>query len=79
MTCRELADFLADYLAGELPDDRRAAFEHHLARCPACVHYVAAYRAATDLGRRAFEEDQGAIPADVPEELVRAILASRKR
>jgi hypothetical protein len=30
------------------------------------------------LGKRAFEDDHAALPADVPEELVKAILASRR-
>ena len=79
MTCRELAEFLADYLSGEIPDEARTAFDHHLSLCPACRNYLAAYKATIELGRRAFDDDQAEVPADVPDELVNAILASRKR
>ena len=75
MTCRELADFIADYLSGELADQTRARFEHHLALCVNCRNYLERYRLTVELGRRAFDVDGG----DVPEELVKAILASRKR
>jgi anti-sigma factor RsiW len=79
MTCRELAEFLADYLSGEIPSDVRAAFEDHLSRCPNCRNYLASYRITIELGRQAFEDVDAEVPADVPEDLVKAILASRKR
>ena len=79
MTCRELADFIADYISGELSAGTRAAFDDHLARCPNCRHYLSGYKATIALGRRAFEDDDAEVPADVPEDLVKAILAARKR
>jgi anti-sigma factor RsiW len=79
MTCRELADFIGDYISGELLAGTRAAFDRHLSVCPNCRHYLAGYKATIELGRRAFEDDSADIPPDVPEELVKAILAARKR
>lgn len=78
LTCRELIDFLADYLDGGLEQDSRAAFEAHLAACPRCVDYLASYRETVRLGKRACDPD-AELPADVPAELVDAILASRRR
>ncbi len=78
LDCRELIAFLADYLDGELAPEVRDAFELHLSLCPACVDYLANYRETLRLERRAFEADAG-IPDDVPEELVAAILAARRR
>jgi anti-sigma factor RsiW len=77
LTCREIADFLLDYVSGELPDVHVAQFERHLAVCPACVDYIRSYKAAIQLSRNAFDElvDETA----VPEELVQAILATRRR
>ena len=79
MTCRELADFLMDYLNEDLPDDVRAAFDRHLALCPNCVAYVKTYRTTIELGRRAFADDEADAGTEVPDELVRAILAARDR
>jgi anti-sigma factor RsiW len=77
MTCRELADFLDRYLAGDLPAPLLTRFEHHLSRCPNCVRYLARYRDAIVLGRSAFEDLVDPVPADVPDDLVAAILSAR--
>jgi anti-sigma factor RsiW len=78
VTCRELADFIADYRTGELPPDVRRQFEYHLSLCPNCRRYLAGYEAAVVLGQHAFTEDGAELPADVPSELVAAILAARR-
>jgi len=77
MTCRQFADFLDDYVAGDLQGDALAVFERHLSRCQNCQRYLAHYRAAIDLGRGVLAEMNAPIPADVPEDLVRAIVAAR--
>jgi anti-sigma factor RsiW len=78
VTCRELADFIADYLAGALPDETQAQFERHLDACGNCVKYLDGYRTTVELGRRAFDDLDADVPAAVPEELVKAILESRR-
>ena len=79
MTCRDFADFLGMYLAGELPAGVLARFEGHIAVCPNCERYVGEYRATIALGRAAFTEPGAVVPAAVPGELVAAILAARTR
>jgi anti-sigma factor RsiW len=78
VTCREFASFITDYLSGELPREHRLGFERHLALCPNCVRYLAQYQETIAASRAAFADPDGALPADVPEELVRAILATRR-
>jgi anti-sigma factor RsiW len=75
LTCHDVADFLADYVAGELHVDVRARFDQHLAECPACVAYVESYSATIRLARDAFERTDEAIP----DPLVRAILDATRR
>jgi anti-sigma factor RsiW len=77
VTCREFADFMADYLSGELPPDLRQRFDHHLSLCINCQRYLTSYRETVSLGKRAFADDDAAVPADVPDDLVKAILAAR--
>ena len=77
MTCRELVDFLMSYLDRELPQDQRERFELHLAACPACVVYMDGYVETIRMGKMACAPLDGPVPVDVPEELVRAILAAK--
>lgn len=79
MTCREFTAFLADYLAGELPDLQREQFHAHLAACPSCVAYMSTYQEAIRLGRAALRPLDRNLPEEVPEELVQAILSARRR
>jgi anti-sigma factor RsiW len=79
VTCREFAEFMGDYLSGALPSGERSAFEHHLQLCLNCRKYLAGYEQTVKLGKRAFEDDDAAVAAEVPEELVKAILDARNR
>ena len=76
MTCRDFVSFLISYWSGELLPQERERFERHLAECPSCVAYLTTYDAAIRLSRSALAP-AARVPADVPEELVQAILASR--
>jgi anti-sigma factor RsiW len=78
LTCRDFIDFLLAYLSGELPDGQRAVFEEHLGVCPACTAYLHSYEQTVRIEKAACGCDD-APPADVPEELIRAILAARAR
>lgn len=75
MTCRECAEFLSDYLDGELAVEMRAVFERHLSLCPNCVTYLEQFRVTVLAGQAAFGEDS---EPDVPEDLIQAILAARR-
>ena len=77
MTCRELSDFIGDYLTGELPGTVHTGFERHLELCPNCRRYLRSYEETVKLGRHAFDDPNALLPPDVPEELVAAILAAR--
>jgi anti-sigma factor RsiW len=79
LTCREVSEFLMAYDDGELSARERTAFDEHLAECPDCVAYLASYRATVELGRKAFADQAADAEGQVPEELVTAILAARRR
>lgn len=76
MTCREFTEFLDAWLDGALPADQRTAFEHHLSICRDCVVYLDTYRRTVDACRNLRATDP--VPAEVPEDLVAAILRARK-
>ena len=80
LTCREMADFLGDYFEGALPGDQKREFERHLAVCPPCIHYLESYKATVTLAKQSCDAGAGAAPhAEVPEALIQAILAARKK
>lgn len=79
MTCRQVADFLADYLSGALAADIRVQFDRHLSVCPNCQAYLATYRATIELGRKAFAAPDADAQPEVPDELVSAILSAVRR
>lgn len=76
MTCRELYGFLDDFLDGILDVLTRQNFERHLERCAACRRYLASYRATVALARES-ERAEARAGAEVPEELILAILHAR--
>ena len=73
MTCRDLTEFLAEYVGGELDAVVRADFEAHIGRCPDCVVFIAQYRRTIEVSHAAFDEVQ---TETIPEELVNAIVQS---
>jgi anti-sigma factor RsiW len=78
VTCREFADFMMDYLTGELPVAVKVRFEDHLRVCENCQRYLESYRQSISLGTQAFDDlDETASP-QVPERLIQAILSARR-
>jgi anti-sigma factor RsiW len=71
-------DFLMAYLDLELAPDVRRAFEEHIDACPPCLAYLDSYRETVRLGQCLCADPEDAVPDDVPEALVRGILAARK-
>ena len=74
ITCRQLIDFIVDYVEGALDEMERHDFERHLGVCPSCVAYLASYRETMSLTRILATDEP---LDDVPEELVVTILARR--
>jgi predicted anti-sigma-YlaC factor YlaD len=79
MTCRELVEFLSDYLANDLAGVEKDAFEEHLRDCDACTRYLEAFAATVELAREAFGDPDVPVPSDVPERLLSAILRARRQ
>ena len=76
MKCRELAEFLSDYVNGELPEDSRSHFEFHLSKCTNCHEYLVQYEVTIKAGRIACDEMSDEMQA-IPDDLVKAVLAAR--
>ena len=76
MTCKQLIDFIMSYLENQLPQEERSEFDRHLAVCPSCVNYMKTYETTVLLAKACAGDP---VPDDVPESLVQAILAARRK
>jgi anti-sigma factor RsiW len=79
LTCRDVVEFLMDYLDHDLEPAQRDIFEAHLAHCDRCVAYIRSYEQTVRCGRQAFDRLDQPADAQLPAELVDAILAARRR
>jgi anti-sigma factor RsiW len=78
LNCREFIDFLFDYFAGDLPPATFALFHEHIGECPDCVAYLDSYEQTVKLVWGACRDFDEAVPAEVPEDLIQAILIVRQ-
>ena len=76
ITCRQLIDFVASYRENELTPEQRVEFERHLAVCPSCVAYLKTYEQTVLLAKASADD---AVPDDIPDPLVKAILEARQK
>ncbi len=81
LTCREFIDVIMAWVDDALDPATRTEFDEHLAACVDCANYLRSYQLTVSLGKRAYAPGDldGPVPDDVPEELVQAVLAARKR
>jgi len=75
MTCKQLIEFLSEYLAGGLSADERARFESHLSMCSACRRYLSQFKTAMDLTNQLKSDPAPQLPPD----LVKAIVDAAKK
>ena len=65
MSCKELTDFLAEYLDGSLPRWQRVAMKFHLLLCRDCRRYLKSYATTIALAHaigQPVPEDDAPIP-----------------
>lgn len=78
ITCRELIDFISDYLERRLQAEQLEEFERHLSVCPSCVNYLDAYRKTIALGKVALQPSDLSARGAAPEGLLKAIKEARR-
>ncbi|MCC7291715.1 MAG: zf-HC2 domain-containing protein [Phycisphaerales bacterium] len=79
MTCREFLDYIGAYLSGELSEAECRELRVHLDVCSQCVDYLDSYQQTIRLSKIACCADSDPVPGDVPEDLVKAVLAAMKQ
>jgi predicted anti-sigma-YlaC factor YlaD len=65
LNCQACADFIADYLNGDLDAEVLASFETHLDRCRNCRAYIEQYAVVVKAGQREHPPAR-----DAPEQVV---------
>ncbi len=78
ITCAQFEDFIVAYLDGELTKEELRIFRRHLLVCRDCKRYLADYERAMKCVKDMSDEIKSDL-ADVPEDLVRAVLAARQK
>jgi anti-sigma factor RsiW len=80
MTCREVYEFLDDYVDAALASAVRDDFTSHLTRCESCRRYLATYVKTRDVAIAAERaaDAPGSSGGTPPEELVQAVLEARR-
>lgn len=76
ITCVQFEDFILAYLDNELPPMQRRIFGLHLMVCRECKRYLEDYEHAMELVTEMSDADKADL-AEVPEDLVQAILAAK--
>ena len=72
LTCRELIEFLDQFVADELPPGQKASFREHLRVCPDCRAYLDSYRQTIALAKLSATLDDK-VSSDVPPALIKAV------
>jgi len=78
LNCRELEDFLDDYIDGNLPASVRRKVYLHLLACGDCRSYISAYKRSIEMGKALCDKLDSEVPEDVPEELITFVLENIK-
>jgi hypothetical protein len=71
MTCKELAELLMDYCAGEVSAECCELICQHIRLCPPCHHFMESYQLTVRICREL-------PPAPVPEHIVERVRAALK-
>lgn len=77
LTCVQFEKLIHDYQDESLSPRERRIFDLHMELCPMCRVYVASYLRTIELERQVCAADDAAASAEVPQELVDAILKAR--
>ena len=78
ITCKEYVEFIQRLLDGELSEVERNEFDAHMGICPSCIDYLESIKTTRKCCKGLCEETGGELPADVPEQLIQAILKAKK-
>lgn len=74
LTCRQVEEFLMDYLENRLGFWMTLQFQVHLFMCPNCSKYIQEYKNTIALEIKVFENLEDEAIGNVPDDILQAIL-----
>ena len=77
--CKNLENFVVEFLDDQLPEHTKHAFLTHIKECEQCNDYLLSYKKTIDISKAAITENCSTGKTEIPEELVEAILAVSKK
>jgi len=77
--CKSLEKFVVEFLDEQLPEHTRLAFLKHIEECTHCADYLQNYRKTINLSKAALTENNSTEKAEIPEDLVKAILSASQK
>jgi anti-sigma factor RsiW len=77
INCAQIEEFIQAYLDDELSPTEQKVFDRHLIVCPDCRRYIAAYKQTLQTLDAVSVEDRNTL-ADVPEDLIQAVLTASR-
>lgn len=79
LTCRDVENFLIDYVDDELGFMTRLQFRMHIAMCRDCKKYLQTYINAIHMEKQIFEHPDDEAIGNVPDEILHAILSASSK
>ena len=78
LTCRQVEEFLMDYLENRLGFWMTLQFSIHLFMCTNCSKYMQEYKNTIALEKKIFENPEDEAIGNVPDDILHAILNVKK-
>ncbi len=78
LTCRQVEEFLMDYLENRLGFWMTLQFRVHLLMCHNCSNYIQEYKNTIALEKMVFENPDEIAVGNVPDEILEAILKVKR-
>ena len=79
LTCRQVEEFLMDYLENRLSLWTRLQFRVHIFMCPNCTKYIQEYKNTIALEKKVFQNPDEEAIGNVPDDILQAIMNLKRQ
>lgn len=79
LTCRDVEEFMIDYVDGGMSLLTRLQFTMHVMICSDCRKYLKMYKDTIALGKRVFDRPDDDAAGQVPDEILHAIMVATEK